>query len=92
MTFYGMEQIKQLIYEGKTAEAIRLLDEYIARTPASDEAYYLRGNAYRKQGDVRLALNNYLIAIELNPDSPAQQAHDMVMNILNFYNKDMYNH
>ena len=56
-----------------------------------DEAYYLMGNAYRKLGDWQKALNNYQSAIELNPDSPALQARKMVMDILNFYNKDMYN-
>jgi len=35
--------------------------------------------------------NNYLEAIERNPESPAVSARDMIMNILNFYNKDMYN-
>lgn len=87
-----MEAIKQLIYEGNTEEAIRLLINYLNDHPSSDEAYYLLGNAYRKRGDNRLALNNYLEAIALNPDSPAQQAYDMIISILDFYNKDMYNH
>ena len=65
-----METIKQLITDGKTDEAIRLLDEYIEKNASSDEAYYLRGNAYRKKGDIRQALNNYLTAMDLNPDSP----------------------
>ncbi|MBE6301554.1 MAG: tetratricopeptide repeat protein [Parabacteroides distasonis] len=86
-----METIKQLISEGKTDEAIRLLDEYIQKEQTSDEAYYLRGNAYRKKGEVRQALNNYLIAMELNPESPAVIAHNQMISILNFYNKDMYN-
>lgn len=86
-----METIKQLIYEGKTDEAIRLLDEIIAGNPASDEAFYLRGNAYRKLSDWQQALNNYLAAMELNPDSPAHQAYRMVIEILDFYNKDMFN-
>lgn len=87
-----MNAIKQLISEGKTEEAIRLLDRRIAEEPASDEAYFLKGNAYLKQGDVRRALNNYLQAMELNPESPAREAYRMQIDILNFYNKDMYNH
>ncbi|MDH6359211.1 tetratricopeptide repeat protein [Parabacteroides sp. PF5-9] len=87
-----MEKIRQLIYEGNTDEAIRLLNTYIEQHPADDEAWYLRGNAYRKKEDVRQALNNYLQALELNPDSPARQAHDMLIDIMNFYNKEMYNH
>ena len=84
-----METIKQLISEGKTDEAIFLLEEFIEKNKTSDEAYYL--NAYRKKGDVRQALKNYLIAIELNPNSPAVIAHNQMISILNFYNKDMYN-
>lgn len=87
-----MNAIKQLISEGKTEEAIRLLDRRIAEEPASDEAYFLRGNAYLKEGEVRQALNNYLQAMELNPESPAHEAYRMQIDILNFYNKDMYNH
>lgn len=87
-----MNTIKQLIYENKTDEAICLLTEYIEKYPRSDEAYYLLGNAYRKQGEIRLALNCYLTAIELNPESPAQTAYNAQIRILDFYNKDMYNH
>ena len=65
--------------------------QYIQEEPTQDEPYYLLGNAYRKQGNWQLALNNYLEAIERNPDSPAVNAHKMMMDILNFYNKDMYN-
>lgn len=84
--------IKALISQGDVEQAIRLLDDYLqAESPQKDEAYYLRGNAYRKQGNWQQALNNYRYAIDLNPNSPAHQAHRMVMDILNFYNKDMYN-
>lgn len=86
-----METIRQLITDGKTDEAIHLLDEYIEKNASSDEAYYLRGNAYRKEGNIRMALNNYLTAMDLNPDSPARIAHNQLISILNFYNKDMFN-
>ena len=87
-----METIRQLINDNKTDEALHLLDEYIKTNDSDDEAYYLRGNVYRKMGDIRQALNNYLMAIELNPDSPAQTAYNAQIKILDFYNKDMYNH
>jgi len=86
-----MKKIKQLISEGHTAEAISLLNEYISQYPDSDYAYLLRGDAYRKDSNFREALNNYLIAMELNPESPARQSHDMLMKIMEFYNKDLYN-
>ncbi len=86
-----MENIKQLIYDGQTDEAIDRLNKYIELHPKDDEAWFLRGNAYRKKEDYRQALNNYLQAMELNPDSPAFQAHSMLMKILDYYNKDTYN-
>ena len=86
-----MEQIKQLIQAGKTDEALQLLNEYLAAQPTDDQAWYLRGKAYYKKGETRLALNDYLEAIALNPKSPAQQAYNMSMRILNFYNKEIYN-
>ena len=86
-----MQTIKRLIDEEKTADAIRQLDVYIGQHPSDDEAYYLRGNAYRKMGETRLMLNDYLAAMELNPDSPAHHAYAIQIDILNFYNKDMYN-
>jgi Cytochrome c biogenesis factor len=86
-----MEKIKKLISEGYTAEAISLLNEYISQHPNSDHAYLLRGDAYRKDSNFREALNNYLMAMELNPDSPARQSHNMLMSIMAFYNKDLYN-
>ena len=83
--------IKESIKEGKLDTAIEALSQYILADPMNDEAYYLLGNAYRKQGNWQMALNNYLEAMERNPESPATHAHRMVMDILNFYNKDMYN-
>ena len=83
--------IRDLIKKGELETAIELLLQYIQEEPTHDEPYYLLGNAYRKQGNWQLALNNYLEAIERNPDSPAVNAHKMMMDILNFYNKDMYN-
>jgi len=86
------EAIRELISQGNIDTAIQALEEVINNTPSpSDEAYYLLGNAYRKLGNWQLALNNYMAAAEINPDSPAVEAKNMVMDILNFYNKDMFN-
>jgi cytochrome c-type biogenesis protein CcmH/NrfG len=83
--------IKEWIRTGELETAIKELSQYIQCNPTEDEPYYLLGNAYRKQGNWQMALNNYLEAMERNPESPAVQAHQMMMDILNFYNKDMYN-
>jgi tetratricopeptide (TPR) repeat protein len=88
-----IETIKELINQGYVDKAIEALDALLAQPDfaGKDEAYYLRGNAYRKQGNWQQTLNNYQSAIEINPESPALQARQMVMDILEFYHKDMYN-
>ena len=87
-----LEKIRQLLDSGKIDEAIPLLTCFVNENPSSDEAFFLLGNAYRKKENWELALNNYRQAMDLNPDSPAKHAYKMVIDILNFYNKDMFNH
>jgi len=55
------------------------------------EEYYQQGNAYRKQSLWHEAINCYIKAIELDPDSPAVEAKRMLDDIMAFYCKDMYN-
>lgn len=52
---------------------------------------YEQGNDYRKQGNWQEAINSYIQAIELDPDSPAIEAKAMLDDILNYYHKDAYN-
>ena len=84
--------VKKMIKDVDTA--IKQLDQLLQDSSVEkekDTLYYLRGNAYRKKGDWKQALDNYQYAIEINPDSPAVQARKMAIDILNFYHKDMFN-
>ena len=89
-----IDNLKELINRGDVDKAIEQLD-LLLQAPSveleKDTLYYLRGNAYRKKGDWKKALDNYQYAIDLNPDSPAVQARKMAIDILNFFHKDMYN-
>ena len=55
------------------------------------QEWYERGNAYRKESKWHEAINCYIRAIELDPDSPAVEAKRMLDDIMAFYCKDMYN-
>lgn len=55
------------------------------------EEFYKQGNRYRKEGNWQEALNSYIKAIELDPDSPAVEAKKMLDDILAYYCKEMYN-
>ena len=84
--------IKNQINEGQLSEATEQLQHLIqSNTEYADQAHYLMGNICRKRGDWQGALNHYQEAIDLNPESPAKEARAMAMDILNFYNKDMFN-
>ena len=86
------EKIRTLLEQNRGEEAISELEAYrAAGGEMDDELFYLLGNAWRKKGNWQMAMNNYLEAVHLNPGSPAQQALDIANEILDFYNKDMYN-
>ncbi|MGM9731600.1 MAG: tetratricopeptide repeat protein [Prevotella sp.] len=55
------------------------------------QEYYEQGNACSRQADWQGAINNYLKAIEIDPESPAVEAKQMIDDILNYYHKDSYN-
>ena len=48
------------------------------------EEFYRLGNEFRKKGDWQQALNNYMEAIALDPESPAVEAKKMLEDILDF--------
>ncbi len=76
----------------KAQTDIRHLEQQLAEaSEASDSLHYQLGNAYRKTGNWAQALYHYAEYEELNPQSPAASASRMLMDILNFYHKDMYN-
>lgn len=55
------------------------------------EEYYRQGNQFRKEGDFSSAMNCYMEAVELDPESPAGEALHMLQDIMDFYCKDYYN-
>lgn len=86
-----LEEIKQRIQSMNAPEAITLLTDYIARNPEDDEAYTLRGLKHFGNGQRALAINDYLEAIRINPESRARLALKSANEILDFYNKDLFN-
>lgn len=84
--------IKSLIEDNKNEEAIERLEAIIAKDDKQEMAYYLLGNIYRKKQDWANAVNSYVKAIDINPESPAVQSKEMCIDVLKFYNTDMYNH
>ncbi|MCD8296500.1 MAG: tetratricopeptide repeat protein [Prevotella sp.] len=55
------------------------------------DEYYRIGNRYRQEGNWQQAINSYVEAIGLDPESPAVVAKEMLDSILSYYCKDIYN-
>ena len=91
----NIQEIKEMLSRSEGQEALQASNEIVESKSVSREtlanAYYLRGNAYRQQGNVRLALNSYLESMELDPDGPAAEAYRHLQELLAYYHKDYYN-
>jgi len=86
------DRIRAFLEGNRADDVIDLVDSYRREGGAmDDELFYLLGNAWRKKGNWQMAMNNYLEAVNLNPESPAANALEIANEILAFYNKDMYN-
>ena len=86
-----IENIKALINNNNLSEAIDQLNALIEENKTNDELYLLRGNAYRKLNNWKNAMSDYCKAIDINPNSDAVQAYQAAQDIMNFFNKDLYN-
>ena len=90
-----IQEIQEMLSRSEGDAALDAANEIVENEGTSKEtlaqAYYLRGNAYRQNGNVRMALNSYLEAMELDPDGPAAEAYRHVQELLAYYHKDYYN-
>lgn len=87
-----LQDIKNKFNQGiDTQEGIYLLDDYIKIHPDDDEALTMRGMKHWSMGQRSEAINDYLAALKINPESKSKMAIKTAYEILNYYNKDLYN-
>lgn len=69
------------------------LDEAMALLGSADDAYalYMKGRIAWKQGHHSDAIGLYGRASALDPTGPATVALEQARQIMDFYNKDLYN-
>ena len=83
-------EVDKIIDEGRYDDALALLDGVLNEVADSD-LFYRRGRLLWKLGRKTDAMSDYGRAVEIDPQSPAAAALDMAREVMNFYNKDMYN-
>ncbi len=87
-----LKEIKEARAAGASSEeSLSSLDTYIAAHPEDDEALTERALLNWAMGKRSAAINDHLAAVRLNPKSRSGQALKAAYEILNFYNKDLYN-
>lgn len=70
---------------------LQTLSERIAAKADDEAALIERGRLYWALGKRSEAINDYLAAQRINPDGDAKQLLKATYEILDFYNKDLYN-
>lgn len=87
--------ILQPIYDALAAnnarEAHRLANIAISRDGKNATLHYLQGRAFMKESEWGQAISSFKRAEELDPGSPARECRIMLNDIMDFFNKDMYN-
>lgn len=83
----SLDEIKSL----PAVEAIAALDEILKSDPRNEEALVARGLKHWSLNHRKEAINDYLAAIAINPDSKAKMALQYANSILDYYNKDLLN-
>lgn len=86
-----LNNIEELIRLGAAEEAIRQLDSLLEEDAQNSRLFYLKGQAFMKTSEWGKAISQFRQARLLEPDGPAAEAENMLLDIMDFYNKDMYN-
>lgn len=87
--------IFQPIYDALEAnnaeEAHRLASIAISHYGGNATLHYLQGKAFMKESNWGQAISCFKRAEEIDPESPARECRLMLNDIMDFFNKDMYN-
>lgn len=85
------EKIKKEIDLGHIEKAKELVEEGLANNDNDALLHYLKGSVFMKEGKWKQATDCFLRSEELDAESPAVEVRKMLSDIMNFYNKDLYN-
>ncbi|MCF0209906.1 MAG: tetratricopeptide repeat protein [Bacteroidales bacterium] len=85
------QTIRTLLDKEEYDKALATVDAFIEEAKDDDMLWYLRGNVFKKQERWKEAIDSYTEAIGINPKNPATTMRRICIDILNFYDKTLYN-
>ena len=83
--------LRNLTEQEKYTEALKQAEDFLKEDEKDDMLWYLRGNIFKKQEQWKQAIDSYTEAISINPKNPATTMRRICIDILNFYDKTLYN-
>lgn len=83
--------LRNLTEQESYTEALKQVDAFLEQDKQDDMLWYLRGNIFKKQEQWKQAIDSYTEAISINPKNPATTMRRICIDILNFYDKTLYN-
>ncbi len=83
--------MEKKIIPDDSAAKLKALSERIEQCAEDEDALIKRGRLYWALGKRSEAINDYLAAQRINPDGKAKELLKATYDILNYYNKDLYN-
>lgn len=83
--------LRDLTEQENYTEALKHADDFLKEDEKDDMLWYLRGNIFKKQEQWKQAIDSYTEAISINPKNPATTMRRICIDILNFYDKTLYN-
>lgn len=85
------QDIKEALNNGLLDKALQLAQKQQEEQGDSAMLFYWQGKIHMKKANWSEAMNSFLHAEALDPESPAKECRLMLCDIMEFYNKDMYN-
>ncbi len=86
-----LQILKEKIALLPTDEAIAVLTAYLENHPDDTDALTMRGMKQFGAGRRAAAINDYHAALAIDPECNARLALQAANEILDYYNKDLYN-
>lgn len=83
--------VQQMIADNRLNDAVVRITSLLDADPNNAVLLFERGKLLWKVGRKADAMSDYAAAVQIDPSSPAATALQMARDVMDFYNRDLYN-